>query len=53
MRAAGAVAMPLRMSDVAMQLLKYLGEAKKSPQYVDIDFASLKSAMIAYKNAAR
>ena len=53
MRAAGAVAMPLRLSDVAMQLLKDLGDAKKSPQYVDIDFAPLKSAMVAYRDAAR
>ncbi len=53
MRAAGAVAMPIRLSDVAMQLLKDLGEAKKSPQYVDVDFAPLKSAMVAYRDAAK
>jgi hypothetical protein len=47
------VAMPLRLSDVAMQLLKDLGDAKKLPQYVDIDFAPLKSVTSAYKDAAR
>ena len=53
MRAAGAVAMPLRLSDVAVQLSKDLIDAKKSPQYVDIDFSGLKSAIATYRDAAK
>ncbi|GAC1311306.1 MAG: hypothetical protein NVSMB19_25720 [Vulcanimicrobiaceae bacterium] len=52
MRAAGAVAMPLRLTGVATQLLKDVDEAKKNPQYVDVDFAPLRAEIITYRTAA-
>ena len=52
MRAAGAVGMPLRLSGVATQLLKDLDDAKKAPQYVDVDFAPLRAKIAAYATSA-
>jgi len=53
MRAAGAVAMPLRMTGVATQLLKDLDEAKKATQYTDVDLAPLRSKVAALRDAAK
>ena len=52
MRAAGAVAMPLRLSGVATQLLKDVDDARKQPQYVDVDLAPLRAKIVAYRDAA-
>jgi N-acetylated-alpha-linked acidic dipeptidase len=52
MRAAGAVDMPLRLTDVAQQLAKDVEAAHKNPQYVDVDFKPLRAKVKAYLEAA-
>ncbi|MBD5653904.1 MAG: M28 family peptidase [Candidatus Eremiobacteraeota bacterium] len=53
MRAAGAVDMPLRLTDVATQLLKDVDAARKAPQYDDIDFAPLRAKIATYLATAQ
>jgi N-acetylated-alpha-linked acidic dipeptidase len=53
MRAAGAVAMPLRLTDVATQLVKDVDAARRAPQYDGVDFAPLRAKMTAYLSAAK
>ncbi|MDP9024608.1 MAG: M28 family peptidase, partial [Candidatus Eremiobacteraeota bacterium] len=53
MRAAGALEMPLRLSDVATQLLKDIDATKKAEQFDGIDFASLRAKSAAYLDVAK
>jgi N-acetylated-alpha-linked acidic dipeptidase len=53
MRAAGAVDMPLRLTDVAQQLVKDVDAARKNPQYSDIDFKALRETTASYADAAK
>ena len=53
MRAAGAVAMPLRLSDVAAQLLKDVDASKKAPQYDGLDFTALRAKIVDYQITAK
>jgi N-acetylated-alpha-linked acidic dipeptidase len=52
MRAAGAERMPLRLSDVATQLLSDVEAAKKATQFAGIDFGPLQARLAAYRGAA-
>jgi N-acetylated-alpha-linked acidic dipeptidase len=53
MRAAGAVEMPLRLTDVATQLVKDIDAAKKLDQYDGIDLSALRDKATAYEVAAK
>jgi N-acetylated-alpha-linked acidic dipeptidase len=53
MRAAGAVEMPLRLTDVATQLVKDIDAAKKLDQYDGIDLSALRDKAMAYEAAAK
>jgi N-acetylated-alpha-linked acidic dipeptidase len=53
MRAAGAVDMPLRLTDVATQLLKDLDTARKAPQFDGVNFAPLSADMATYLTTAK
>jgi hypothetical protein len=52
MRAAGAEAMPLRLTDVVEQLQKSVAEARRAPQYEGVDFTPFAAKLSAYHNAA-
>lgn len=53
MRAAGAVDMPLRLTDVPTQMLKDIDTAKKAPQYDGVDFSGLRAKVAYYLETAR
>lgn len=52
MRAAGAVRMPLRFTDVAAQLSRDVEAAKKEPQFSGVDFKAFADQVAALKTAA-
>jgi FAD/FMN-containing dehydrogenase len=53
MRAAGATDMPLRLSDVATQVIKDIDAATKAPQYDGIDLSGLRATAVAYQTSAK
>jgi len=53
MRAAGAVDMPLRLTDVANQLVKDIDASKRQPQFEGVDFATLRAKAVAYQTVAK
>ncbi len=53
MRAAGATDMPLRLSDVASQVIKDIDAATKAPQDEGIDLSALRATAVAYQTSAK